>query len=557
MITQTVLRVGLLPVVLGFTAFAAGCPGGDDQASPGTNGDGASGGSSEVEWGSCPADFISECATVALPLDPSKPGGETLPVFVSRHLAPGGAAKAQVWLLQGGPGDSGNMFTGFIEQLWERVMPDVDWYVLEHRGVGLSSRFECPVQEDPSSEDGAEISPSEWPACIQALKAQWGDDLAHFTTSADADDLARLIERTREHGKKVILYGASYGTARALRFLQKYPEAVDAVILDSIVSPGAQYLSLYDTQFDPVLKDLSAICAADPVCGAKLGPDPWAKVDALFNKLTKGHCSELGTDVALFASIAPAFAQMRSVRTHLFPLAYRIDRCEAGDVQVVGQYMQALGGSSSQADGGEPRDSDVLGTHVALSELWEEPAPTSAELQARCDAQRACPGAALEIGQLYDAWPRYPHDQFWREWPRSSVPILAMNGLLDPQTPIGLAELAADRLTAPHQTFVAVPWSPHVVTFESPVKTADAAPCGTQMMAKFIADPEAPVDTVCLDDLVPVTWDEDPAVVEMLFGTKDMWENTASPAPAPRKVAPVDWAAVARLARERSLRVER
>ncbi|XXT14952.1 alpha/beta fold hydrolase [Sorangium sp. So ce429] len=235
MITQTVLRVGLLPVVLGLTAFAAGCSGGDDQASPGTNGDGGSGGSSAVEWGGCPGDFISECATVALPLDPSKPGGETLPVFVSRHLAPGGAAKAQVWLLQGGPGDSGNMFTGFIEQLWERVMPDVDWYVLEHRGVGLSSRFECPVQEDPSSEDEAEISASEWPACVQALKAQWGDDLAHFTTSADADDLARLIERTREHGKKVILYGASYGTARALRFLQKYPEAVDAVILDSIV----------------------------------------------------------------------------------------------------------------------------------------------------------------------------------------------------------------------------------------------------------------------------------------------------------------------------------
>ncbi|MGK3984588.1 hypothetical protein WME99_16200 [Sorangium sp. So ce136] len=77
------------------------------------------------------------------------------------------------------------------------------------------------------------------------------------------------------------------------------------------------------------------------------------------------------------------------------------------------------------------------------------------------------------------------------------------------------------------------------------------------MIAKFIADPEAPVDTACLDDLAPVTWDEDPAVVEMLFGTKDMWENTASPAPAPRKVAPVDWAALARLARERSLRVER
>ncbi|WP_437821688.1 alpha/beta hydrolase [Sorangium sp. So ce1078] len=156
------------------------------------------------------------------------------------------------------------------------------------------------------------------------------------------------------------------------------------------------------------------------------------------------------------------------------------------------------------------------------------------------------------MGKLEDAWPRYPHDQFWGGWPSSTVPILAMNGQLDPQTPIGLAELAADRLTAPHQTFVAVPWSAHVVATGSPVKTAGAAPCGTQMMARFIAAPEAPIDTTCLDDLVPVTWNEDPAVVEMLFGTDDMWENTASLAPAQRKAAPIDWAAVARLAHEKT-----
>ena len=104
-----------------------------------------------------------------------------------------------------------------------------------------------------------------------------------------------------------------------------------------------------------------------------------------------------------------------------------------------------------------------------------------------------------------------------------------MNGLLDPQTPIDSAELSADELTAPHQTFVAVPWSPHGVAFESPVKTPGAAPCGTQMMAQFIADPEAPIDTTCLDHLVPVAWDEDPAVVEVLFGAKDMWKTRLRP----------------------------
>ncbi|WP_437663472.1 hypothetical protein [Sorangium sp. So ce1182] len=49
---------------------------------------------------------------------------------------------------------------------------------------------------------------------------------------------------------------------------------------------------------------------------------------------------------------------------------------------------------------------------------------------------------------------------------------------------------------------------------------------------------------------MPVAWNEDLAVVELLFGTKDMWENMASLGPAPRKAAPIDWTAVARLARE-------
>ncbi|XXT24065.1 hypothetical protein WME94_21230 [Sorangium sp. So ce429] len=94
-------------------------------------------------------------------------------------------------------------------------------------------------------------------------------------------------------------------------------------------------------------------------------------------------------------------------------------------MQVVGHYMQALLGLYSQTDGGEPRESIALGTHVAISEPWEEPAPTLAELQERCESQRFCLESALELGELHDIWPRYPHDQLWDGWPSFTVPILA------------------------------------------------------------------------------------------------------------------------------------
>ena len=129
-----------------------------------------------------------------------------------------------------------------------------------------------------------------------------------------------------------------------------------------------------------------------------------------------------------------------------------------------------------------------------------------------------------------------------------------MNGELDPQTPIEHAILTAQKLTAPHQTFVSVPFSPHIVAASSPVKTANAPPCGTQMMASFVHAPTAAPDTSCLSDLVPVAFSEDPAIVQQLFGTSDMWETTsaAKKQGAPRKHAPIEWARVAAALRGRT-----
>jgi hypothetical protein len=70
------------------------------------------------------------------------------------------------------------------------------------------------------------------------------------------------------------------------------------------------------------------------------------------------------------------------------------------------------------------------------------------------------------------------------------------------------------------------------------------------MMTGFLADPKAPIATACLADVAPVSWNEDPAVVQQFFGTADMWENVMPV--APKKGAPVDWAAISRLARDKA-----
>jgi pimeloyl-ACP methyl ester carboxylesterase len=474
-----------------------------------------------IAWGPCPDDFTNECATVPLPLDYARPDGETLPVFVSRHRA-AGPARAQMWMLQGGPGASGTYFKDAIEQLFAPLMPDVDIYVVEHRGVGLSSRLGCPAEEGPDSEQGAVVTAGEWPACIESLKSQWGDRLEHFTTTADAEDVAALVERAREPGQKVFIYGYSYGTARALRLMQTHPDLADGVILDSIASPGVELVSQYDLQFDPVAKELAALCAADPACGSKLGADPWAAVTAIVAKLDAGHCPASGLDGQTLRQLYPLFVRERSLRAHLFPLVYRLDRCADGDVAAIRHYLGAL---TPLLEGGRPdRDSAALQYHVALSEGWEDPSPSADELLSRCASQTFCPFIAASAATFFDRWPRYAPDQYANQWPSSTVPVLAMNGTLDPQTPIGKARATADHLTAPHQTFVEVPFSPHGVAFESPVKTPGRPTCGAQMIKGFIADPAAAPDASCLGDLVPVQFALEPAEAHQFFGTADPWE---------------------------------
>jgi pimeloyl-ACP methyl ester carboxylesterase len=468
---------------------------------------------------------LDQCAWVPLPLDRSQPNAASLPIFVSRRLASSGRADTQLWLLQGGPGGSANVFKGLVEQLLAPLLPDVDFYLLEQRGVGESARLRCTLQEAASSEAGTAISNAEWPACIDALKTRWGDRLAQFSTTNDAEDLASLIRRTREPNKQVIVYGLSYGTLCAMRLLQTHPREVDGVVLDSIVAPGAQLISNLDTQIDPVARDLAALCDADPLCAAKLGPASWDRLSAVIAQLDN-------------AAFCPAFSgrdalRQRSTlllghpvfRTHLFSLAYRLERCAQEDVAVVEHYLGALQ-NMLQLPPGELRMSPVLSNHVTLSELWPEPPPSAQELEERCANQVFCPGVSASIGALFDLWPRYSHDEYVGRWPTSRTPILALNGALDTQTPLANAERAAVELTARDQTFVAVPGSPHGVLFSSQVKSPGAPTCGIQMLISFVSDPQAAPDTTCLNDLVPVDFSGgDPVLLQQLFGTSDPWEN--------------------------------
>ena len=161
----------------------------------------------------------------------SEPDEGTVELFV-RKFPVEGAPKGQLWLVAGGPGESGAPFYPFIDTV-RTAAPGFDLLVPDHRGTGFSTRL-CPEEESTSSDGGSALAGKEWGTCFGALTAN-SDRTKAFTISNGAKDLNLLMSHF-DIGKRVYLYGVSYGTQLVLRMLTLGDQNdLDGIILDSLV----------------------------------------------------------------------------------------------------------------------------------------------------------------------------------------------------------------------------------------------------------------------------------------------------------------------------------
>lgn len=155
---------------------------------------------------SSPALSVSLCTTVDVPLRHADPSGESLSLFIRRIPASAAVARrGEVWLLSGGPGESGASLHPMI-RTYQRAFPGFDLVIPDHRGTGRSSRI-CPVQEAPDSADGTGLAGAEWGPCIGAMYANLPRTSAFSVTEA-AQDLGLLMAHADKRGT-VLLYGVS------------------------------------------------------------------------------------------------------------------------------------------------------------------------------------------------------------------------------------------------------------------------------------------------------------------------------------------------------------
>jgi len=373
-------------------------------------------------------------------------------LFVRKFPAPG-RAKGTLWLIAGGPGESGASFYPFLGTL-RRALPGFDLVVPDHRGTGYSTRL-CPSEEERSSPGGMALVGAEWGSCWQALNRA-PDYARAFSMTNAAHDLADLIA-TYRGAAPAYIYGVSYGTQLVLRTFQIAKPAVNGLILDSLVPPETSTewdLSHRSQIVDSVGRRVLGGETEDyekAIASPSAAPDPKVFFGSLLDfPSTRSRIPDLiaglnrGDDTA-----------MRSVKAALTHIG-----------EIMTQYPQAT-------------SSIPLASIISVSENDARPELAKAEVAKEQETllfASSLPGLLVNPGL-----PLYAKDAFFGSEPKTLPRTLVLQGTLDPKTPLEGAEAHVALLrTAGPVSLVPVSGSPHFVLMTSPA-------CFEQATRSFVA----------------------------------------------------------------------
>jgi pimeloyl-ACP methyl ester carboxylesterase len=509
-------------------------------------------------WSSCPAgQGGNDCAKFPLPLDRTGTVRGNVSVFVRRFYPSGGPTGKSLWMVSGGPGDSGNDFSsgaGF----WASEL-NLTVYTFDQRGIGLSSAINC------ASPPGFGFDPynasflAAVDACNLEIVAKHGaTNLSFFSTHEAATDLVDIVAAVAP--TSVYIYALSYGTYFTNTYLQLPGNRVDALILDGPVAPNRWPLENNGEWASHVHGDVLRACATHSgLCSARLGSVahlPRLTMDAIIDgtlpclKRLPWLRSQLVAGWAAYLSA--------SVDAHVLagPMWHRLLRCELSDAAQLEHFkdfratanapnpalsksytygLSLVRGASelySLANGSNPAGGGASGgPPPPLS--WTEQKARSHRLLA--DAH---PELDVSYGRNMSQWPLYtPNPATHARYATlpDKLPALLMVGNLDPQTPHGLGIWFQRGLGgASAIKMLTVPFAAHGTV--NPIY-----PCSFGIASAFFKDPTAHVDTRCLAQIPTPDFDgvqnrtKDLAL--RAFGTVDLW-NSAGALPPPTPTPP-------------------
>jgi pimeloyl-ACP methyl ester carboxylesterase len=188
----------------------------------------------------------AECATLAVPLDHSRPGGATISLALSRvrHTVPDAQYQGVVLTNPGGPGGSGLFLSRLGQSVPNGVGDKYDWIGFDPRGVGASRpALSCDPNyagyDRPAYDPEVPGAERAWLARSKAYAAACGraggrllDNLTTIDSARDMDLIRRALGV-----EQINYYGFSYGTYLGSVYATLFPQRVRRMVLDANVDP--------------------------------------------------------------------------------------------------------------------------------------------------------------------------------------------------------------------------------------------------------------------------------------------------------------------------------
>jgi len=401
----------------------------------------------------------TECARIEAPLDYAHRVAGKVELFVRKFPAQK-ESEGQLWMVAGGPGESGASFYPFIQTV-RAAAPGFDLLIPDHRGTGFSTRL-CAEEEDPLSEGGGALVGEEWGACFGALNAQ-ADRTRAFTISNAAHDLDLLMTRF-DTGKRAYVYGVSYGTQLILRMLTLgMQDDLDGVILDSLVpleSNGQLDLSHRSAVTDSVGREVLRECDERPDCRRYF---PGSAEEAVRLLLNRSDIEELaGARLKYRLSAMLDFPATRAMLPNV------IAGLQAGDPSWLEHATDELASMGSLF---EPYAQGIPSIPLVslISSSENNARPTLTAQMVEREEEQYIFASPLPSLLLSGGIPTYEPDTSFGKSPKRVPPMIVLHGTLDPKTPYqGAQEHVAVLEAAGNVTLVPVARAPHFVLMAAP-----------------------------------------------------------------------------------------
>ena len=401
-----------------------------------------------------PAPPRARCGVVMVPENRRAPAGRTIALNVIVLKSATTPRLPPLFDIDGGPGLPSTKNAGFYAT--NGISNDRDVVMIDQRGTGRSNALLCPALQTGPSEPM--LAPAEVKACRETLSSS--ADLRFYGTRDAVDDL-EAVRSALGYGK-IDLFGLSYGTTVALRYMRRHPGTVRAAVLMGTSPPDFKPPQHHATAAARALDMVFADCVADAACSAAF-PNLRADLNQARARLDLSRSPITGE---LLMERLRALMYSPTSRARL-PLM--VKRAAAGELKEL---------FSKPAETGASMIADGMFLAVTCGESF-----SLMDYEAAARAAKRTPFGDYRLRRQRAAcagWPEVERDADHLELPTAApVPVLLISGEMDPVTPPEWAERL--KASLPRARHIVVPDGGHVPDGLSGLET-----CLDPLMISFL-----------------------------------------------------------------------